>query len=81
MDAQDVDAGLAEALFVSDVQRSDPLSPAAVRAAVRRSVSAYGSAGCAALVAQEFGEHPETAPVRMAWALGAVRQCFFVSGG
>jgi len=81
MDAQHLDAELAEALFVSDVQRSDPISPAAVQAAVRRSVTAYGPAGCAELVAQEFGEHPETAPVRMAWALGAVRQCFFVGGG
>jgi hypothetical protein len=63
----------AEALFVSDVQPSDPLTPAGVDAAVQQSFSQYGTAGCAERVAQEFGEHPETAAGRMAWALCAVR--------
>ena len=31
-----------------------------------------GAAGCAGRVAQEFGDHPETAAVRMRWARTAV---------
>ena len=31
-----------------------------------------GAAGCAERVAQEFGDHPETAAVRMRWARTAV---------
>src|SRR4051794_23916084 len=40
----------AEALFVSNVQRSDAASPQSVRTAVRESVRRHGSEGCAALV-------------------------------
>jgi len=31
-------------------------------------VAAYGGSGCAARVAQAFGEHPEAAVTRMRWA-------------
>jgi len=58
----------AEALFVSVLQRSDRPSPGQVLKAVAAAVCAYGGRGCAELVAQEFGDHPETAAERMRWA-------------
>jgi hypothetical protein len=58
----------AEALFVSVLQRSDRPGPGEVREAVAAAVRAYGGWGCAELVAQEFGDHPETAMERMRWA-------------
>ena len=58
----------AEALFVSVLQRSARPSPGQVREAMAAAVRAYGGRGCAELVAQEFGDHPETAVERMRWA-------------
>ena len=58
----------AEALFASVLERSDRPSPGQVRNAVAVAVRAYGDRGCAVLVAQEFGDHPETAVERMRWA-------------
>jgi hypothetical protein len=66
----------AEALFVSDIQSSDMLDSTHIRSAVLRSVRQHGTRGCAALVAQEFGEHPETAVTRMCWVLGLVRRAY-----
>jgi len=65
-----------EALFVSYVQRSQDPSPQLIRDAVSATVDRLGRTGCAALVAQEFGEHPDCAPVRMQWARRAVRSAF-----
>ena len=48
----------AEALFVSDVQSSDPMSPEHIRTAVMRSVRRHGPRGCAALVAHESVSTP-----------------------
>ena len=50
------------------LQRSDEPSPGQVRRAIAAAVAAYGGSGCAARVAQAFGEHPETAVTRMRWA-------------
>jgi hypothetical protein len=36
------------------------------------SIHTYGGAGCAGLVAQEFGDHPEAAAARMRWARATV---------
>jgi hypothetical protein len=66
----------AEALFVSALQRSAQPQAHEVRGAVTEAIRQYGSHGCAALVAAEFGEHPETAAARMSWALQAVRTSF-----
>jgi hypothetical protein len=66
----------AEALFVSDVQSSEATDPGRVRRAVMLSVRRHGPRGCAALVAHEFGEHPDTAVSRMGWVLDAVRQAY-----
>jgi len=61
----------AEALFASDLQPSDRPTDAQVARAIHTSLSARGgAAGCAAAVAAEYGEHPETAAPRMRWALG-----------
>ena len=67
---------LTEALFVSDLQRSQQPSDESIRAAVSATVDRLGITGCAALVAQEFGEHPDCALGRMQWARLAVRHAF-----
>ncbi|GAA2864830.1 hypothetical protein Acy02nite_14080 [Actinoplanes cyaneus] len=65
-----------EALFVSDLQRSQAPTLEVIREAVTTTVSRLGENGCAALVAQEFGEHPDCAIGRMRWARSAVRLAF-----
>ena len=66
----------ADALFVSVMQRSDEPSGDQVRKAIAAAVRAYGDRGCAERVAQEFGDHPETAVSRMRWARAAVDEAF-----
>jgi hypothetical protein len=58
----------ADALFVSALQRSDEPTASQIWRAVAVALYAYGGGGCAERVAQEFGDHPETAAVRMRWA-------------
>jgi hypothetical protein len=58
----------ADALFVSVLQGSDEPDADQVRTAIAAAVRAYGGQGCAQRVAQEFGDHPETAVARMRWA-------------
>ncbi|MFC7528743.1 hypothetical protein [Actinoplanes sp. GCM10030250] len=65
-----------EALFVSDLQRSHEPTPQNIRDAVHTTVNRLGEAGCAELVAQEFGEHPDCAIGRMRWARTAIRLAF-----
>jgi hypothetical protein len=74
--AVDVDDVRTEALFVSDVQRSQHPSAELVRATVSANLDRLGETGCAALVAQEFGEHPDCALGRMRWARYEVRRAF-----
>ena len=57
----------AEALFVSDLQPSDRPSQHIVADAVTEMILRHGSDGCAAAVAEEFGDHPEAAVRRMCW--------------
>ena len=71
----------ADALFASMLQRSDGPSAGQVRKAVAAAARAYGSRGCAELVAQEFGDHPEAAVARMRWARGVVGEVFAVPPG
>lgn len=66
----------AEALFVSDVQSSEVLDTDRIRREVMLNVRRHGPRGCAALVAHEFGEHPDTAVNRMGWVLDAVRHAY-----
>jgi len=70
----------ADALFASMLQRSDGPSAGQVRKAVAAAVRAYGGGGCADRVAQEFGDHPETAVARMRWARGVVGEVFAAPG-
>jgi hypothetical protein len=74
--AQQTEDVLIEALFVSDVQCSQHPSPEAIRDAVEHAVEQHGENGCAALVAQEFGEHPDSAVGRMRWARTAVHDAY-----
>jgi len=66
----------ADALFASALQRSDEPNAAQVRQAIAAAVRAFGARGCAARVAQAYGEHPETAVLRMRWARAAVTGVF-----
>jgi hypothetical protein len=65
-----------EALFASTLQRSDRPSDEQVRQAITQTVRALGSRGCAARMAQEFGDHPEAALYRMRWARAEVARVF-----
>jgi hypothetical protein len=62
----------AEALFASALQVSQQPSAVQVRSAVTSTLRRFGIKGCAAKVAGEFGEYPETAAARMSWALDMV---------
>ena len=66
----------ADALFVSALQRGDHPSAKEVRQAVAAAVEAFGQRGCAGRVAQEFGDHPETAVTRMRWARQVAGKAF-----
>lgn len=67
---------LAEALFVSDLQPSTRPGTRLVEETVRAQVFHLGEVECSARVAAEFGDHPEAACCRMAWARAAVRDVF-----
>src|ERR1700747_428486 len=66
----------ADAVFVSGLRRRDEFSADQVRQAVSTAIRAFGCSGCAGRVAQEFGDHPETAVIRMRWARGVARETF-----
>jgi hypothetical protein len=65
-----------EALFASPLQRSDTCTAAQVRDAITAAIRQFGSRGCAARMAQEFGDHPGTAVARMRWARDRVAEIF-----
>ena len=66
----------ADALFASVLQGSDKPDAGQVRKAIAAAVRAYGGRGCAQRVAQEFGDHPETAVARMRWARAVASEVF-----
>jgi hypothetical protein len=70
----------AEALFASDLQGSQAPARGEIRTAVAATLRRMGVQGCAARVASEFGDHPETAVARMAWALAQIRATYPVEG-
>ena len=70
----------ADAVFVSMLQRSEGPSAGQVRDAVAAALRAYGGRGCAARVAQEFGDHPKAAVARMRWARGVAGEVFAAPG-
>ena len=71
-----ISAVRADALFVSPLQRYQHPSTGQVRQAVTEAVRTFGQHGCAERMAQEFGEHPETAVTRMRWARELVGKAF-----
>ena len=71
-----INAARAGALFASPLQRSDEPSVRQIRQAITTAIGVHGVRGCAARVAQAYGEHPETALTRMRWALTAAAGAF-----
>jgi hypothetical protein len=65
-----------EALFASDLQPSQYLESQQIRAAIMHMIRLVGARDCAARVAQEFGDHPDTAVTRMQWARQAVSRAY-----
>ncbi|MEV0583559.1 hypothetical protein [Nonomuraea sp. NPDC050310] len=65
---------LAQILFSSPLQPSQALSASEIRRAVEN--HSCDLSRCAALVAQEAGDHPESYAARMRWALTAVERAF-----
>ncbi|HET8763022.1 MAG TPA: hypothetical protein VFM12_06365 [Gemmatimonadales bacterium] len=63
----------AEALFCSSLQPSEKPTATQVDDAVTAMLLLHGSDGCAALMAQECGDHPEAAADRMRWCGSLVR--------
>ena len=56
------------ALFASALQPSDTPDAGMITAAISSAVQRLGPRGCAELMAQEFGDHPDAAARRMRWA-------------
>ncbi|MGX6604837.1 hypothetical protein ACWKSP_22315 [Micromonosporaceae bacterium Da 78-11] len=71
-----VDDARTEALFLSDLQPSQHPAGALVRAVVDVKLAWMSPAECAAVVAQEYGEHPQATADRMRWAHTAVVAAF-----
>jgi len=57
-----------EALFVSVLQPSDAPTADMIASAIVSAMHRFGPRGCAARMAQEFGDHPDAAAARMRWA-------------
>jgi hypothetical protein len=74
--ATQADALFVSALFVSALQGGDHPGAEDVRRAVAAAVEAFGQRGCAGRVAQEFGDHPDSAVARMRWARHTAGQAF-----
>ena len=73
MNTLTVDDERCAALFVSGLQRSDGPDGDAVAEAASRKMRQLGVPGCVALMAQEFGDHPEAAMDRMQWIRQLIR--------
>ena len=57
----------ADALFVSCLQPSECPSRKTLEDTVTAMILQHGTEGCAGEVAEEFGDHPESAVRRMFW--------------
>jgi len=55
------------ALFASGLQRSDAPTATMAAEAITATVRRFGIRGCLSRMAQEFGDHPDTAAARMRW--------------
>lgn len=63
---------LADGLFASWIDPSDHLSAHDAKVAAFRTIRRLGQDGCVRRVADEYGDHPDAAAARMAWALDLV---------
>lgn len=71
----------AEALFAARVN-AGTLTRSEATTAIQHAVRTCGGVrGCAARVAQEFGDHPDVAVKRMRWAKATVAELFGPSNG
>jgi hypothetical protein len=75
-----INAVRADALFASPLQRSDEPAAEQVREAIASAIREFGPGGCSERVAQEFGDHPETAVLRMRWARWVAGEAFTEPG-
>jgi hypothetical protein len=67
----------AEALFVSDLPAGSRAGRREVDTAIRTAVRMRGGVrACAAEMAREYGDRPETAVARMSWARTLVRAVY-----
>jgi hypothetical protein len=62
-----------EALFASHIQASDRPDERQISAVIASVLRQFGPRYCAERVAEEYGDHPETAAARMRWIREAVR--------
>lgn len=69
---------LALVLFTCRLQASEHPSAQQVRTAIDEQLCACGGdcAKCAALVAQEAGDHPDEYVIRMRWAIDTVKHVY-----
>jgi hypothetical protein len=70
----DVNGVRCQALFSSGLQPSDAPTADLVATAISRAVQQFGIGGCAGRMAQEFGDHPDTAARRMRWVRQLIAQ-------
>jgi hypothetical protein len=71
-----IECARAQALFVSDLQPHELPDVEQVRATIAQVIRRYGLRGCLARVAEEYGEHPETAVARMRWARDTAERAY-----
>lgn len=65
----DLTTARAEALFASTLSAAEPHDAEELRAAIAAAVHDYnGVQGCAAVMAEAYGERPQWAAERMRWA-------------
>ena len=76
MSRLNVNAVRCEALFASALRQSDSIPPDQIREAIAQTIRKLGSQGCAAWLAQEYGDYPESAVARMLWARSMVAHAF-----
>ena len=68
------------ALAVSAVSAREPLDRAATDAAIRCTVRSHGGVrGCMAVLAQQYGDHPEVAAPRMRWARQRIAELYLTA--
>ena len=71
---QDMNGVRCQALFSSGLQPSDAPTAEMAATAISRAVQQFGIRGCAGRMAQEFGDHPDTAVKRMRWVRQLIAQ-------